>query len=196
MVKTIFKGGFDDNFSYLLTADDSSCAIIDPCGKCAKHLAQLDIPQEKMKYILITHGHSDHFDALDEVKKLYPAAGVAGFAKGEFAKDIPLDDGSTLAFGSSCIETVCTPGHSRDSVCYIYAPDRAIFTGDTLFIDCIGFCRSPKVMAESLEKLRALPDDLVVYSGHDYGAVPFRTLGEEKVMNPEFSQEFITRLRN
>ena len=49
---------------------------------------------------------------------------------------------------------------------------------------------------DSLEKLRALPDDLVVYSGHDYGAVPFRTLGEEKVMNPEFSQEFITRLRN
>lgn len=195
MVKILYQGGFDDNFCYLLSAKNNDCAIIDPCGSCCDELQKLDIPQEKLKYIIITHGHSDHFDALEEVKELFPNALVAGFRQGEFKKDIPLDEGSSLAFGSSSIEIIHAPGHSRDSICCIYAPDNALFTGDTLFIDCIGFCRSPKTMAQTLERLRSLPDNLIVYPGHDYGCVKSRSLGEEKIKNPEFSPDFINSLR-
>lgn len=194
MIKTLFKGGFDDNLTYLIHANDGCCAIVDPCGECALELERLNIPQENMKYILITHEHSDHFDALDKVKKLFPSAQTAGFRNAEFNKDIPLNDLSRLEFGNSFIEVIHTPGHSRGSLCYIYNQDNAIFTGDTLFIDCIGFCRSPKNMAQSLRRLRELPDDLTIYSGHDYGSVPFRTLAEEKLKNPEFSIEFIENL--
>ena len=195
MVKTVFKGGFDDNFCYLLISANNEYAIIDPCKGCSSEIKKLGIAPENMKYIIITHGHSDHFDDLPEIKKMYPSTPVAGYKHGKFEKDIPLDDGSKLAFGSDNIEIISTPGHSRDSICCIYAPDNALFTGDTLFIECIGFCRSPKTMAQTLEKLRALPDTLTVYSGHDYGCVPARTLGEEKLLNPEFSLEFIASLR-
>ena len=194
MVKTVYKGGFDDNLCYLLCADNGDYAIIDPCGECAKAAELQHIPPEKMKYILITHGHSDHFDALDKVKKIFPGAKTAGFRQAEFSKDIPLDDHSTLEFGCGFIEAIHTPGHSRDSLCYIYAPDKALFTGDTLFIDCIGFCRSPQTMAQSLKRLRTFDGELVIYSGHDYGTVPFRTLKEEKMKNPEFSIDYIEKL--
>ena len=194
MVKTLSKGGFDANLSYLICAANGDCAVVDPCGECAHKLETLNIPQENMKYILITHGHSDHFDALEKVKKLFPSAMIAGYRNAEFHKDIPLEDSSCIEFGSSFIEVFHTPGHSRDSLCYMYAPDNALFTGDTLFIDCIGFCRSPKIMSQSLIRLRAMPDELIIYSGHDYGTVPYRTIKEEKIRNPEFSEEFIQNL--
>ena len=195
MVKILFKGGFDDNLCYLLTAGNGDCAVIDPCGEAHRELQKLNIPQDKLKYIIITHGHSDHFDNLQEIKKQHPDTPVAGYKNGEFQKDIPLDEGSCLPFGESNIKILLTPGHSRDSICCIYEPDNALFTGDTLFIDCIGFCRSPKTMAQTLERLRTLPDSLIVYSGHDYGCVPSRPLGEEKLLNPEFSPDFINSLR-
>ena len=195
MVRAIFKGGFDDNFTYLLSSADDCYAVIDPCGECAEYLAKEKIEPDKVRYILITHGHSDHLDAVDDVKKLYPDAAVCGSVFAEFSCDIKLADGEKLKFGNSEIEVIHTPGHSRDSVCYIYYPDRALFTGDTVFIGCIGFCRSPKIMADSLEKILALPNDLVVFSGHDYGGVPYRTLGVEKEDNPELSDSFIAELR-
>ena len=196
MVKTIFKGGFDDNFTYLLCSENGDCAVIDPCGDCTANLKAMNIPPDSMKYILITHSHSDHFDALDEVKKIFPAAKVAAHKQAELIKDILLDDSSELEFGSSIIEVLHTPGHSRDSLCYIYKPDNALFTGDTVFISCTGFCRSPKTMAQSLERICNLPDELIIYSGHDYGEVPSRSLKEEKVKNPELSAEFIAKLRS
>lgn len=194
MVNIISKGGFDDNFTYLLTSANGDHAVIDPCGKCAEKLKSLNIAANSLKYILITHGHSDHFDALDEIKKLFPEAKTAGYKKAEFQKDIDLDEGSRLCFGNNSIEIIHTPGHSRDSLCYIYKPDNAIFTGDTLFIGCIGFCRSPGTMAQSLTRLRSLPEELIIYSGHDYGEVQNRSLAEEKVKNPEFSPDFISKL--
>ena len=108
--------------------------------------------------------------------------------------DLAAADLAELPFGRSVIKVLHTPGHSRDSVVFEYPPDRALFTGDTLFVDCIGFCRSRRKMAASLRRLRELPDDLTVYPGHDYGSVPCRTLGEEKRANPEFSPDFIARL--
>ena len=200
----------DDNpmigMCYVYRLADGTALIIDGGvnnQSCAKNLydtlGKLDVAKdEEGKYRItawiFTHGHSDHFDALDKVKKIFPGAKTAGFRQAEFIKDIPLDDHSTLEFGCGFIEAIHTPGHGRDSLCYIYAPDKALFTGDTLFIDCIGFCRSPKTMAQSLMRLRTFDGELVIYSGHDYGTVPFRTLKEEKMKNPEFSIDYIEKL--
>ena len=95
-----------------------------------------------------------------------------------------LRDGQLLPFGETAVEAIFTPGHTRDSVCYRFADDSAVFTGDVLFVGCIGFCRSKEMYNSLMKKILPLADSLVVYSGHDYGPVPFRTLGEEKKLNP------------
>ena len=87
-------------------------------------------------------------------------------------------------------KVVHTPGHQSDEVCYQF--DEKLFTGDMLFIVGIGRVdlpdSNPPDMEKSVELLKTLPDNLVVYPGHDYGDVPFRTLGEEKKMNDGYEQ--------
>ena len=86
------------------------------------------------------------------------------------------------------ITAVETPGHADDSICWKLPDDSGIFTGDTLFVDYIGFCNAYK-MFHSLERLRQLPDDMNIYSGHDYGHVPVDTIGHQKKVNPFFAPE-------
>ena len=136
-----------------------------------------------MKYILVTHGHRDHISGLDEVRKAYSAPVVA-HPECRVHSDIALHDRRRLPFGDSFIECLFTPGHAVSSVCYRLGDDSAIFTGDTLFIDCCGYC-DPEIMFHTMrEILYPLPDSLMVYSGHDYGHVPFESLGVQKRTNP------------
>ena len=135
------------------------------------------------RYILLTHGHQDHSECLGEVCSFFPA-GIASHPNHPLSGRIKLHDGMRLPFGGGWIEAIAMPGHTRDSIAFRLSDDSALFTGDTLFVDCIGFCRSKDMFDTITKKLLPLPDGLVVYSGHDYGSVPFRTLGEEKKFNP------------
>ena len=94
-----------------------------------------------------------------------------------------LDGGERLPLGGQAIEVLHTPGHTPGSACYRWGG--ALFTGDTLFVDYCGFAADEKALYHSLQAvLRALPDELVIYPGHDYGATPTETLGREKLKNP------------
>ena len=135
------------------------------------------------RYILLTHGHLDHTQAVGEALGFFPAEVIA-HPNHPLAGRTRLRDGQLLPFGETAVEAIFTPGHTRDSVCYRFADDSAVFTGDVLFVGCIGFCRSKEMYNSLMKKILPLADSLVVYSGHDYGPVPFRTLGEEKKLNP------------
>ena len=183
-VRQLAVGGFDHNFSYLVTAENGDAALVDPTGDAeiirrAVEAAGAIVP----RYILLTHGHLDHHQALGEAEGFFPAPVVA-HPTNPMAGKFHLRDRQVLPFGDAGIEALFTPGHSRDSVCYRLTDNSALFTGDVLFVGCIGFCRSRDMYRSLTRKILPLDDRLVVYSGHDYGPVPVRTLGEEKRENP------------
>ena len=81
-------------------------------------------------------------------------------------------------------EVITTPGHSPGGVCYHFAAEKTLFTGDTLFSGSIGRTdlkgSDERLMQTSLRRLTQLPDDTLVYPGHG----PRTTIGREKKINP------------
>ncbi|MEI7511245.1 MAG: MBL fold metallo-hydrolase [Candidatus Peregrinibacteria bacterium] len=91
-----------------------------------------------------------------------------------------------FSIGKFPIQVYDAPGHQSDHLLFEIA--EYLFTGDTLFIGNIGGTHfedsNPEEMQKTLKMISTLPDSLIVCPGHDYGAVPMRTLGEEKMLNP------------
>ncbi|HBM16168.1 MAG TPA: hypothetical protein DD381_07505 [Lentisphaeria bacterium] len=192
----IYVDGFDSNFSYLIyDAISYDAAIVDPCGdveliaeECRK------LPGMKPNFILLTHGHSDHVSGLDSVKKFFSAS-VAAHPNSLIKHDISLLHKQKLKLGNSFIECLHAPGHTKDSIIYHLCDDSAIFTGDTLFIDCCGYCEAESMFKTMKEVIYPLADSNIVYSGHDYGRVPFAALGEEKIKNPYLSAKTLKEFK-
>ena len=187
-VRQIGPGGFDGNFTYLVIAPDRSAFLVDPCLDPAllkREIAAMGDIQPF--YILITHAHGDHFSALDEILPVFPGK-VCVSGNSPLKADLSVQDGTILPFYGGGITAVETPGHTDDSICWKLPDDSGIFTGDTLFVDYIGFCNAYK-MFRSLQRLRDFPDNMLIYSGHDYGHAPVDTIGHQKLVNPFFRPE-------
>jgi len=112
--------------------------------------------------------------------------------------DISISEGDKIKFGNCELSVVHTPGHSKDSICLV--GDGKIFSGDTLFVGNCGRVDLPGGSAKELyhslhDILHNLEDDLVLFSGHNYGSMPTSTLGQEKKMNfvmqKRTEQEFV-----
>ncbi len=183
-VSQLAVGGFDHNFSYLVVADNRDALLVDPTGdvEVIRRAVEEAMPLTP-RYILLTHGHLDHTQALGEALCFFPAE-IASHPSHPDAGRIRLRNRQQLPFGDAAVEALFTPGHSRDSVCYRLTDDSALFTGDVLFIGCVGFCRSKEMFQSLQDVILPLSDRLTVYSGHDYGPIPSRALGEEKRLNP------------
>ncbi len=174
------------NFSYIIEDEDTRNAIIiDPSWELVELEMIIKRNDLKIKYIVNTHHHFDHTlgnEAMSESTK----APIIQHEYSELKHDISVKDGDFIEFGNSKLKVLHTPGHSKDSMCLI--GDGKIFSGDTLFvgncgrIDLLG--GSAKDLYHSLfDVLYSLDDDLVLYSGHNYGPSEVSTLGQEKVTN-------------
>jgi glyoxylase-like metal-dependent hydrolase (beta-lactamase superfamily II) len=107
--------------------------------------------------------------------------------------DLKVKDGDRIRFGNESLEVIHTPGHTPGSMC-LYGK-KNLFTGDTLFVGAVGRTDLPggsfDVLLQSLKhKIMPLPDDTIVWPGHDYGETPASTIGREKQTNPYLTDFF------
>ncbi|KAF7547328.1 hypothetical protein G7Z17_g7805 [Cylindrodendrum hubeiense] len=170
--------GSSDNYAYLVVDDKSKDAvIIDPANPSeVAPVLQEAIKAGKINLTAIvnTHHHWDH--AGGNLKLLtqlgIPKLDIIGGKACEGVTKTP-QHGETFKLGSITVKSVHTPCHTQDSICFFMqdGDDKVVFTGDTLFIAGCGrfFEGTAEEMHEALNKrLAALPDDTVVYPGHEY----------------------------
>ena len=174
------------NFSYIVEDEDTSEAIIiDPSWDLIELEMVIKKNNLKIKYIVNTHHHFDHTlgnEAMVESTKSL----IIQHESSELKHDITVKDGDFIEFGNSKLKVHHTPGHSQDSICLV--GDGKIFSGDTLFVGNCGRIDLPGGNAKDLyhslfDVLHKLDENLVMYSGHNYGGSEISTLGQEKITN-------------
>ncbi len=170
-----------DNFSYLLYCPETGLgAAIDPSmypERLLDRARELDVT---ISLLLNTHGHRDHVAGNPTIIEA-TGAKLAAHALEVSQPDIILSEGSTLAVGNGLVEVLHTPGHTPGSL--VFKAGRLLVTGDTLFVSRCGRADLPgsdvASLYDSLQRLKALPEDYEVYPGHDYGPKPTSTIGWE-----------------
>ena len=101
--------------------------------------------------------------------------------------EVQIEDGHRLKVGNIEFECILTPGHTPGGQCFKYK--NVLIAGDTIFMDGCGRCDLPGGDARELFKslytiLTELPEDTLLYTGHNYGPVHFATIGEQQKTNP------------
>ena len=188
-----------DNFSYVIADDATQEAIVVDSSYNAGEITRiLKAENLKLKYVISTHGHSDHTAGNQELRSTFGAKIVAHNLS-RINANMTVADGDIIRIGSITVKVIHTPGHTPDSICLL-VNNQKLLTGDTLFVGECGRRDLPggnsKNMYESLfHKLLKLSDNVEVYPGHDYGPKPSSTIGEERRSNytlePRTLKEFI-----
>ncbi|MBT3917186.1 MAG: MBL fold metallo-hydrolase [Rhodospirillaceae bacterium] len=176
-------------FTYLLASGTGAEAlIIDPVvGKLDRYLTLLDELELHLVKAIDTHVHADHITALGELRDKTNCITVMGNESSVDVVSMRVEDGDKIEIDGICLDAIYTPGHTNDSYCF-YAPGM-VFTGDTLFIRGTGRTDfqhgSAQQAYDSLfNKILTMPDETIVYPGHDYKGDSTSTIGEEKAFNP------------
>jgi hydroxyacylglutathione hydrolase len=146
-----------DNLGYLVYGVDSGIAI--DGGAADAILSFLAEHRLTLQYVANTHRHLDHTSGNGTLLAGSSARLLAG-------SDLP--DCGMIGIDAEKIRIIHTPGHTEDSLCF--SAGKTLLAGDTLFNGTIGNCFSGDMAGfyRSIKKLMALPDETVVYAGHDY----------------------------
>ena len=201
-----FEGGYDKNYSYLLTCLEAISSIV---VDASLELSRLQpFIKTRPAAILITHSHHDHIKHINEYIEAYPEIKVIGHPKSKLNNTpeinyLPMKDNSVFKLGGLEIKTIHTPGHYYDSVCFLV--ENVIFTGDTLFIGRTGRTLSKGSNISDLynsvyKKLLTLPGNTIIYPGHNYGSKPTMTMNENiknsNLLKASGEKDFINRMKN
>ena len=192
------------NYVYLVGDPETrEAAVIDAAWEIDAIIEAAAADGYTITKALVTHFHPDHLggrfmgmsvtgatELVDRLKiKAYinkQEAGYVGRVSDLAPSDVvAVDAGDTVQIGTVPLTFVHTPGHTPGSQCFLV--DGNLISGDTLFIGSCGRTdlpgSDPAQLYESLNTLRKLPDDTVLYPGHNYADRPTSTIGQEKRRN-------------
>ena len=181
--------GFD-NFCYIIYSKKNAI-IIDPGIEPRKITDFIKKNNLTIKYIIITHHHSDHTYGINIIKKQYPKSEILTSKKYYNKKDnnieILVDDGYKLKIDDINLFFILTPGHTPDGICII-ANNKFLFTGDTLFVGDSGATvfkdSNRQDLGKSIRKLLSMfPSGTIIWPGHDFGDKKYSTLKHEQLTN-------------
>ena len=195
----IFKQLFDtksSTYTYLIaSAKGREALIIDPVeenvNEYVNHLKELDL---KLVKVIDTHIHADHVTGASKLKNNTNCSTVMGENSPAETVDIRLKDEETIEIDQLKIKALYTPGHTSDS--YSFLMNNYLFSGDTLLINGTGRTDfqngSSKDAYNSLfNKLLKLPEETILYPGHDYNGKKSSTIGNEKKFNPRLQVDSV-----
>jgi sulfur dioxygenase len=188
----IFKQVFDtksSTYTYLIaSAKGREAVIIDPVienvDEYLKLLKNLDL---KLVKVIDTHIHADHVTGASKLKQVTNCTTLMGEHTPAETVEIKVKDNEIIDIDNLKIKSLYTPGHTSDS--YSFLLNNFLFTGDTLLINGTGRTDfqngSSKDAYNSLfNNLLKLPEETLVYPGHDYNGKFSSTIGNEKKFNP------------
>ena len=188
----IFRQVFDDKsstYTYIIaSAKGREAVIIDPVienvESYIKLLNELDL---KLVKVIDTHIHADHVTGASKLKQATNCFTLMGEHTPADAVEIKVKDDEIIKIDQIEIKAMYTPGHTSDS--YSFLMDNYLFSGDTLLINGTGRTdfqngSSKDAYNSIFNRLLKLPEDTILYPGHDYNGKESSTIGNEKKFNP------------
>ncbi|MCT8268408.1 hydroxyacylglutathione hydrolase [Afifella sp. JA880] len=161
-----------DNYAVLVHDPDSGATAAIDAPEADPIIEALQARGWVLTDIFVTHKHFDHIEGVPALRETFSARTIgprkSAAATGLYDKTV--EDGETFKWAGRTIQVLETPGHTLDHLAYYFTEDGVAFVGDTLFALGCGrvFEGTAEQMWNSLQKLRALPDETVVYCGHEY----------------------------
>ena len=205
----IFKQLLDkESFTYTyLIADPVSkdAVFIDPVDtNIDEYIALLEKDDLQLKYSLETHVHADHITASGLLRQRLGAKTAVSQLCGAETADIQIQDGDIFEFADNeQIKVIATPGHTPGSTSFLWR--NCVFTGDSLFIDGCGRTDfqggDPGAQYDGItQRLFTLPDETLVYPGHDYKGRWISNIAQERTSNSRLAgktrEEFVEIMNN
>ena len=204
----IFRQVFDNKsstYTYLIaSAKGREAVIIDPVienvESYIKLLNELDL---KLVKVIDTHIHADHVTGASKLKQATNCFTLMGEHTPADTVEIKVKDDEIIKIDQIEIKAMYTPGHTSDS--YSFLMDNYLFSGDTLLINGTGRTdfqngSSKDAYNSIFNRLLKLPEDTILYPGHDYNGKESSTIGNEKKFNPRLQvrnvDEYIELMSN
>jgi len=195
----IFKQEFDtktSTYTYIIaSAKGREAVIIDPVLENVEgYINMLNELDLKLVKVIDTHIHADHITGASKLKQATNCTTIMGEHTPADTVEIKVKDSEIIDIDNLKIRSMYTPGHTSDS--YSFLLDNYLFTGDTLLINGTGRTDfqngSSKDAYNSLfNNLLKLPEETLVYPGHDYNGKFSSTIGNEKKFNPRLQVKSI-----
>ena len=184
--------------TYLVGEDE--IVLVDPTLEYIDLYTQLVKSKSyKLTHVIDTHTHADHLSAGALLKESYGCEYVMHENATQACVTTKVTDGASLKMAGEEFKFIHTPGHTKDSMCIVVGDK--LLTGDFLFLDDAGGGRDDlpggdmEKHWQSIQKIKTLSDDLMVYPAHEYGDRESSNLGHQRKSNPHLQDRTLEEFR-